>query len=241
MMPKVHRDHRTKYDQIPCFYRLRPKPASVYSGVVQPSSAARIAAALVALVTWAGLAIQLTASITMTGGSLLATLWEMARYFTVVTNLLVALTFSTIAAGMRAANRPFFIGGVMLLILLVGVIYWLLLRGLLELSGGAKLADAILHSITPIIALFWWLAFAPKGRLDWRAPLLWATVPLAYLPYAIARGLADGKFPYPFINIDKLGWSHTLANAAGVALGFLVAGYLVVRLDTYLGRHRQSQ
>jgi hypothetical protein len=35
--------------------------------------------------------------------------------------------------------------------MLVGIVYWLLLRGLLELSGGALMADALLHTVVPIL------------------------------------------------------------------------------------------
>ena len=126
---------------------------------------ARLAAAAIALIAWAGLGIQLQAS-TELMGSAGAALWAMLRFFTVLANLLVALLFTGIALGWRRTGGPFLLGGVTLAILLVGIVYGLLLNGLLALSGGAALADVLLHKVTPVLVPLWWLAFAPKGGLQ---------------------------------------------------------------------------
>lgn len=197
--------------------------------------AARLAAALIALIAWAGLAIQWQASTAMTGGAG-AALWAMLRFFTVLTNLLVAIHFTALALGSRQATRPFPLGATTLAILLVGIVYFLLLRGLLELSAGALLADRLLHMVTPALVPLWWLAFAPKGGLRPRDPWLWALLPLGYFAYALARGAGDGLYPYPFMNVARLGWGQTLLNGLLIAAGFLLAGYLLMLLDRALAR-----
>ena len=187
-----------------------------------------VTAALVAIICWAGLAVQFSA----TYGNqhdVAATVWILLRFFTVITNLLVALTFTTLALGRRVP--PFWLGGVTLAIVLVGVVYMSLLRGLLELSGGALLADTILHKVVPVLVPLYWLAFAARGGLRRRDPWLWALYPLAYFGYAIARGLAGDKYPYPFMDVGQLGWPQSLANAALIAAGFVVAGYVLLWLD----------
>lgn len=198
------------------------------------SRTARVFALLVALIAWAGLAIQLQASIGLSNGSIVGALAEMVRYFTVLTNLLVAMTFSEAALGRRISAFTF--GGVTLAILLVGVVFALLLNGLLELSGGARLADTLMHRVTPLIVPLWWLAFARKGRLGYRDPLLWMLYPLAYFAYALARAGQDGRYPYPFMNVERIGWLQTGLNAVEIAAGFLLAGLLLVRLDRHLAR-----
>jgi hypothetical protein len=126
------------------------------------------------------------------------------------------------------------LGGVALAMLLVGIVYMTLLRGLLDLSGGALLADTLLHKVTPVLAALWWALFAPKGRLGWSTPLLWALYPLLYFAYALARGAAEGVYAYPFINIAKLGWPSVLLNALVIAACFLLAGFAIVALDRKL-------
>lgn len=197
----------------------------------------RGAALTVAAITWIGLAVQLTASIRLTG-SVLEALWIMLLYFTVITNIIVAFIFSALASGWHASPR--LIGGVTLAILLVGAVYHTLLRGLLDLSGGAALADFLLHSATPIIVLVWWIAFASKGGLDRRDPLRWVIFPLIYFGYGLVRGTMEGRYPYPFMNLAALGWPQTLLNATIIAGGFVVAGYVLLKVDRLLWRSRPS-
>jgi hypothetical protein len=89
----------------------------------------------------------------------------------------------------------------------------------------------------------WWLLFAPRARLTWSAPWWWAVYPLAYFVYALARGMNGDKYPYPFMDVGKLGWAQTALNGAGIAMTFLVAGFALVWLDRWrpLGSRRSSR
>jgi hypothetical protein len=196
---------------------------------------ARISAAIVALVALAGLAVQFGATLDQTG-SVAATLWVLLRFFTVLANMLVVLAFGGVALGGRL--HPCRLAGVVLAILLVGIVYGLLLRGLLELSGGALLADTLLHKVTPVLAPLWWIAFAPRGQLGWRDPWGWALFPALYLPYALLRGMAEGGYAYPFINVAKLGIGPVLVNALLIAIGFVAAGHALVWVDRRMARNR---
>lgn len=197
--------------------------------------AGRIGAGVVALVAMAGLAVQFGATLTQTG-SVGETLWILLRFFTVLTNMAVALAFAAVALGWRITPRC--IGGVLLAILLVGIIYGLLLRGLLSLSGGALLADTLLHKVTPLLAPLWWIVFARKGWLGWRDPWIWAIFPMAYLPYALLRGAMEGKYAYPFINVPNLGIGQVALNAVLIATGFVLAGHALVWIDRRMARRR---
>jgi hypothetical protein len=188
----------------------------------------RIGAAIVMLISLTGLLVQFEATLTQTG-SVGDTLWTLLRFFTIWANMLVAFTLGAIALG-RAVS-PRLIGGMLLSISLVGIIYGLLLRGLLSLSGGALLADTLLHKVTPLLVPIWWIAFAIKGRLGRRDPWIWAIFPAVYLPYALLRGMAEGHYAYPFINVTKLGIGQVAINAALIAIGFVMAGYALVWID----------
>lgn len=192
-------------------------------------------AGAIALAAWVGLAVQFAASFAR-DGSVPHTVWVMLRYFTVITNLLLALVLSGVALGRPRAGAPWAVGGVTLAILLVGVVYNLLLRDLIELSGGAMIANVLLHQVTPVLGVVFWLAYAPKGALRLVHPLIWALLPLAYFAYALARGAAEGVYAYPFMDVSKIGWLATGVNALAMAAGFLVAGYVVVWLDGRLAR-----
>ncbi|MBA3677908.1 MAG: Pr6Pr family membrane protein [Sphingosinicella sp.] len=198
----------------------------------------RSIAALTAAAAWVGLGTQLVASYDLTG-SMSESLWVMIRYFTVITNLIVAAVFTGVALEIRPASPPV-VGGVILAILLVGVVYGLLLRGLVELSGGALAADWLLHKATPVLALAYWIPFAPKGHLRQIHPPLWTIFPLLYFVYALIRGKLDGHYPYPFMDAGQIGWPATAANGAFIAAGFLLAGSALVWVDGQIAARRVS-
>jgi hypothetical protein len=199
------------------------------------SPTARTAAAIVALAGWIGLGVQLDASIAM-AGSAGAAIVVMLRYFTVIGNLLSALLFSAVALGSRRAASPFLLGGITLAMLLIFIVYALLLAGLVALSGGASIADLLLHKVAPALGALWWLVFGPKAGLRWRDPLRWALLPLAYFAYALVRGGIEGVYAYPFLDVAALGWGRVLTTAVILASAFLVGGVLLVSIGRLLTR-----
>ena len=48
--------------------------------------------------------------------------------------------------------------------------------------------DTLFHKVSPVLMALWWLLFAPRAKLRWSAPILWAIYPLGYLIYVLARG-----------------------------------------------------
>jgi hypothetical protein len=145
------------------------------------------------------------------------------------------------ASGGRASAN--LLGGVTLAILLVGIVYFFLLRGLHVLTGPALVADTLLHKVSPALMGMWWLLFAPRAKLRWSAPIGWSAYPVAYLIYALGRGQLDHKYPYPFLDVAKLGWVQTALNVGGIALGFILAGVLLVWVDRWrpLGSGRSTR
>jgi hypothetical protein len=161
----------------------------------------------------------------------LATVWTLARFFTIISNLALALAMTAVAAGRRLS--AFAMSGLALAILLVGIVYWVLLRGLHPLSGAALIANTLLHDVSPLLMVAYWLVFVPRGKLRWSAAWWWSIFPVVYFVYALARGQLDHRYPYPFIDVGKLGWLQVGLNAAGLALGFVLAGFALVWIDSW--------
>jgi hypothetical protein len=191
---------------------------------------AKAVAALVALICWIALAIQFSLTFA-SQHEVVTTLWVLVRFFTIITNLLVAIVMTLVAIDRPVS--PLVLGGVTLAILLVGVIYATLLAGLEHPRGLAALANTLLHKASPVAMTLWWLLFAPRARLKFDAPLAWAAYPVAYFAYALTRGHFDGRYPYPFMDVGKIGWTQTALNAGGIALGFMLAGYALVWIDSW--------
>lgn len=204
------------------------------------SRAARASAAVLSAVTLLAM-IPPLANHSAEQGGLLAGAWSLLRYFTIITNTLVGLLFAAIAWRGSRAVSPRLLGGVMLAIVLVGVVFNLLLGGLTHATIWDWLGDRIHHVAMPVLVPLWWLAFAPKGKLIWSDPLRWSLYPLAYAAYIFLRvGLETPgsgiAYPYFFMDADRLGYLGAILNMTAIALGFVLIGLGVVLLDHRLAR-----
>lgn len=208
--------------------------------MVKLSGTARAMAGVVALVIGLGLAVQFEASLSLVG-AWPQTLWVMLRYFTIIANLLAAIVLAGAALGRPDIASPARLGGVAVAMMLVGIVYALLLRGMLELSGGAKLADDLLHVVTPILVPLFWLLFAPKGRLRRIDPLWWTLLPVLYFAYALTRAAWEGVYAYPFMNVASLGWLSVALTALVMAAGFVATGFVMLWLDRRLSRRAKAR
>ena len=54
-----------------------------------------------------------------------------------------------------------------------------------------------------------------------------------YFGYALWRGHLLAVYPYPFIDVDKLGYPQVFVNAGGLLAGFVLIALLVVGLDRW--------
>lgn len=196
---------------------------------------ARLFAVVIAAIAWTGLGIHVEAQWKLTG-SLLGAAWVLADYFTVITNLFVAIAFTLLALRGRNGVGPRALAFVAINIALVGVVYALLLHGTEELTGGAAIANVLLHMVTPVIVPIFWLFCVRRGTLGRHDPLIWAIYPVVYLVYALVRGTAQGQFAYPFINYVKNGIPQVAITVVIITLAYLVAGWLMVLLDRRLAR-----
>jgi hypothetical protein len=157
----------------------------------------RSLAGLAAIIGWAGLAMQFW--LIMRTFGVAEGVWRFAAFFTILANLGVAIVASAMATGSRGLATPKVRYAAAVSIALVGLIYSLWLRKTWDPQGLQKLADHALHDAVPLLFLGAWIASLHE-QLKWR-DILWALLPpVLYLIYALARGAADGFYPYWFLN-----------------------------------------
>lgn len=190
---------------------------------------------LSAALAWLGLGAQLAASMRLalaSGRPALAGALEALGYFTVLTNLLVALVSSACLAGRpEPLKRPGVVAAVATYIFVVGLIYSLLLRALWAPSGLQRLADVLLHDAVPLLYVVWWVGWGPRGRLSWGQPLLWLAWPLAYFAFSLARGALTGRYLYPFADVGTLGVAAVARNGVLLLVLFTALGLGAVALE----------
>ena len=187
------------------------------------------------------LAIMISAMLNSIDDSVLRADGRIVAELPIQTNRRVALDFTVRLFAPASALGRFLLGavveaGILLAILFVGTIYVLVLQDLWNPQGGQYVADLILHNLTPLIYLGYWLLFVPHGGLKWQNAFVWPVYPLAYLVYALLRGAFSGFYAYPFIDVATRGYGRVLINALALLTAFVLAGLALVALDHMLGR-----
>lgn len=167
-------------------------------------------------------------------------LWQLTRYFTILTVAGVAVVLAR-AALIGRQPGPTLAGGLALAAIITGLIYHLLLAHLEDPQGLRYWSNLMLHTVVPAGAGLWWLLRAPKAGLGPRDLGLWVLYPAGYAAYAVARGVLGDRYPYPFLDLEELGWAGLLREAGGVAAAYLAAGALLLLAARITGRVWRSQ
>ena len=192
----------------------------------------RIHAAIGAAAAWVGLVLQYAI---LVRGSELGPVGATIRffsYFTILTNVLVACTFTAIVLE-RRDHEGFFTrmsvqSGIALAIALVGVAYSLLLRRIWDPQGWQRVADHLLHDAVPVLFVAFWVMWVPKAELRPAMVWRWALYPVTYFAYAILQARFTNWFPYPFIDVPSLGYAAVIRNALVILALFVAAGLVMV-------------
>lgn len=193
----------------------------------------RLFAFVIALIALGGIALQFVASSNANPqDGALQVLWDMLRYFTILTNLMVAATYLRIAAG-RPPAAPWQ-AALLLWIGITAVVYQVLLAAQAHLSGLGFLADRILHGLVPATVLLWWLVYAPKTGLRAAHAIRWLGWPLLYFAYAVARAQVDGIYPYSFIDLSERSVMDLTYTIGFMAISFWLSGLVIVLVGQVL-------
>ncbi|MDT9699526.1 Pr6Pr family membrane protein [Streptomyces sp. P17] len=225
---------------VPGVPALLPSPVPA-TAVVEPVRR-RLAAAfrlLVALAAAGAVTIDLVLSSPM----------RLLSYFTIQSNILLALVMLLSARRAWAARRPLassLTGATLLYVATTGLVYHLLLANASSPfsmtgetaapTGWHAVTNLVLHTITPIAAAVDWLLLTAPGSLHVRQAATWLLYPLAYLAFSLVRAelLPAGtpaRYLYPFLDVDLHGYKSVLGNALLLGLSIYALAILLVALD----------
>ncbi len=158
--------------------------------------------------------------------------------FTVLTSLVVAA--SSLQVALRPQWRSTFwrvlrvdavIG-----IIVVAAVYHTLLAALNDPVGTELVVDILWHTVVPALTVLGWLAFGPRNGIEARIVAWSVAFPLAWLAGTLVRGALTGWYPYPFVDVDELGYAQVALNCLGITALFLGLAALVGLADRALGR-----
>jgi hypothetical protein len=184
----------------------------------------RIAQFIIASITWVAVILQFYLQIVNRTTAVPEAVIRYFSYFTILTNLLVAVCFTSLLLKERKAERFFKQPSV-----LTAVTVYILIVGL-EL-----LADNLLHSITPLFALLYWIVYVPAKEISWKQTPAWMLYPFFYLIYIMIRGSFSNFYPYFFIDVSKLGYTKAFTNAVYVTVAFFAVSLVLI----WIGRKKK--
>lgn len=154
-------------------------------------------------------------------------------YFTIESNLLVFAGALTLALNpdrdgpiWRVLRLDALLG-----IMITGVVFATVLSGQVQHTGAAVWTNAGFHYFAPLWTLLGWALFGPRPRISWRV-VAWAFVwPILWSGYTLAHGAISGWYPYPCLNVAKLGALTVLRNLALVFIAALVVAVALKLMD----------
>ncbi len=214
-----------------------------------------------AVIAWTGVAISLTLALTGQNehvnpsdptqlGDLasgvdtpLERFFDWLTYFTIWSNVLVAVVVTVLAARPGLFGRTDRVGGVwrvlrldtVLMIVVTGIIYNVLLADG-GLSGWPLVSNTFVHIVTPIVTTLVWLIAGPRGLLSLRVIAGALVIPVVYVAWALVRGEVIGAYPYPFLNVASKGYASVLGFVAALFVVAFLLGLLLWAIDTGIRR-----
>ncbi len=106
-----------------------------------------------------------------------------------------------------------------------------------------SMRDIIVHYVVPFMMIFDWILLDKKGLYRITEPLLWIGLPYVYLIFALVRGYFGGsitpggsKYPYFFLDIEKVGSAGVIKYTLGLTAFFIILGYLILGIDKVLDK-----
>lgn len=184
----------------------------------------KIFLALGTVAAWTAVILQFVLIIYNRADSVPVTILRFFSFFTILSNILVALCFSFLWLKPKQDHfftRPVNVTATAVYITIVGIVYNTILRDLWDPQGLQYYVDELLHSVVPIMFVLYWLMFTPKNKLEWKNAFSFLLYPLAYMVYIFVRGAISGEYPYPFVDVNTLGYEHAIINCAYLFVAFL--------------------
>lgn len=209
-------------------------------------TASRVVHALIAVIISISLVIQMV--LVVTGGAdarsggvdmsvgLDVRLVRLFSAFTILSNIIVLVTAILLVIRPLRDGRLWRVVRLdaLLSIVITGIVYAVVLAPQVNLTGWAFVITVGFHYLSPWLTLATWLVFGPRPRFTW-STVAWAFVwPTAWVLYTFIHGSISGWYPYPFLDVTKLGFQGAVLNSLMVLVVAIVFAVLLKLVDRVL-------
>lgn len=192
---------------------------------------------LFSLLCWITIITQFVVMIENRVASLTETTIRFFTFFTILSNILVAVVFTAILAQPKG-KFSFFLNpknqsAIAVYIFVVGIVYNLILRFSWQPQGIQRIVDEMLHSIIPIYYILYWYFKINTKSILWKNSINWLIYPIVYLIVIMIRGKFSNYYPYPFVNVTALGINKVLLNVILLTLFFGVVAMTFIAIAKF--------
>ena len=205
--------------------------------------------AMISLVSIIGtifLAIQSpTAALTpdpATNGAVMLT-FQVLSYFTVLSNILVLVTGFMLARDPNRNGRIFRIVhfDALIMISVTGIVYAVILAPLAHPVGLNVYFNAGLHYIAPPMFVLGWALFGPRPTFSFKLLGQSLIIPGLWVTYTLIHGAIIGWYPYPFLNVEKLGYGMVAVNLVVITIASMLIGGMYLGFGSMAARIKRRR
>ena len=198
---------------------------------------ARIYASIGAVMGWFAVIMQFYLLMQNNPAPVKEKIFRFFGYFTINTNILCALFLTFIALQSNSRLGRFFrkattATALTVYITIVGITYNILLRNTWNPQGMQKIVDELLHSVIPVYFILFWFIFVHSQDLKWKNAFPWLIYPILYIVYAIILGGITKFYPYPFVDVNELGYAKALTNSLIVLVLIYLLSLALIGIGT---------
>jgi len=198
---------------------------------------ARIYASIGAVMGWFAVIMQFYLLMQNNPAPVKEKIFRFFGYFTIDTNILCALFLTFIALQSNSRLGRFFrkattATALTVYITIVGITYNILLRNTWNPQGMQKIVDELLHSVIPVYFILFWFIFVHSQDLKWKNAFPWLIYPILYIVYAIILGGITKFYPYPFVDVNELGYAKALTNSLIVLVLIYLLSLALIGIGT---------
>ena len=190
----------------------------------------KTSAIFLAIIAWFAVIAQFVLMMQNRSTAIPETIVRFFGFFTILTNILVALFFTGRDLGTAVTYELGSLTAITVYIFIVGIVYQVLLRHLWQPAGLQFVVDELLHSVIPLLTLLFLYRCENKSALRYNQVQRWLIYPMAYLIFILVRGYFSGFYPYPFVDVTQIGLSKTLLNSGLLFMTFIGISCLLIAI-----------
>ncbi|MBS1919633.1 MAG: Pr6Pr family membrane protein [Bacteroidetes bacterium] len=202
--------------------------------------------ALIIILTWFALIAQYWISFENRTTSVWENTITYFSYFTILSNSLVALYFTflcwqNINSKKQSKNNLKILTAITVYISIVGIVYQIALRHIWEPQGLQRIVDELLHSVIPILVILYWILQQGHKALKYKDSFPWLIFPLLFLIYTLIRGHFTDFYPYPFLEVNAIGFNKVILNSVVLTIVFFLLSIVLIWINRIIHKKKTSR